>query len=253
MDKAFLNVPLNIKAEDIKESGEFKGLGSLFDKSPDSYGDIINPGAFSETLAKGGRNKTGIAMLWQHRSDKIPGVWKSLMENKKGLPVEGQLALKTTLGRDVYEIMKLSAEIGTFKLALSIGYDAQDFEYVTQKDTDRKIRVLKKVELWEISIVTFPAKIGATVSTVKMIEDAKTERELENSLREAGLSKNAAQYVVKLCRPSLREANTEIRDGNFSDILDELKQVNQNLLFSNNENSNEGLSGILNSLKQINV
>ena len=256
MDKKFLDVPLEVKASDIKEDGTFKGHGSLFDKTPDSYGDVINRGAFSETLAQGGRNKTGIAMLWQHYSDKIPGVWLSLAEDKKGLPVEGQLALKTTLGRDVYEIMKLGAEAGTFKLGLSIGYDAKDFEYETLKDNNKKIRILKRVELWEISLVTFPAKIGAIVSTVKTIEDAKTERELEKALREAGsLSKSAAQYIVKLCRPSLREAGTVVGNGSLLTILDGLKQINQDLLQQKKvaDAEDKGLSGILNSLKQINV
>lgn len=255
MDKKFLDVALEVKASDIKEDGTFKGHGSLFDKTPDSYGDIIARGAFSETLANGGRNKTGIAMLWQHYSDRIPGVWLSLAEDKKGLPVEGQLALKTTLGNDVYEIMKLGAELGTFKLGLSIGYDAKDFEYMIPKDGDRKIRILKKVELWEISLVTFPAKIGAMVSTVKTIEDAKTERELEKALREVGLSKSAAQYVVKLCRPSLREANTVVENGSLLTILDGLKQINQSLLQQKvvADTEDKGLSGILNSLKQINV
>ena len=84
-EKQYMAVPFEVKAEDIKEDGTFEGYGSLFDKKPDAYRDIIAPGAFTKSLKRGGRNKTGVAMLWQHNRDQIPGVWASLEEDKKGL------------------------------------------------------------------------------------------------------------------------------------------------------------------------
>jgi len=242
----YLDIPFEVKAEDIKKDGTFKGWGSLFNRSPDAHRDLVSRGAFTETLAKGGRNRTGVAMLWQHRSDKIPGVWKSLMENKKGLAAEGKLALATQLGNDVYEIMKLGAELGTFKLGLSIGYDALEFEV----DKKKKIRDLKKVDLWELSIVTFPAKLGATVTTVKQIKGAKTERELERILREVeGLSECSAKLLVKMCKPSLREAGRDdalLHDDVLSGILDGLKETNQDLeAFQKNNQIASSIKGIL--------
>lgn len=221
--KSYLDFPFEVKAEDISEDGTFKGYGSLFVKNPDAHGDIIAPGAFTKTLSQGGRNKTGIAMLWQHRSDQIPGVWQSLTEDSKGLATAGKLAVKTRLGSDVYEIMKLAAELKTFNMSMSIGYDPIEYEI----DEKKKIRTLKEINLWEISIVTFPARLGATITQVKSIEDAKTERELEEVLRESGLSKSAALYVVKLCKPSLREsADGIVGPELLSGILDSLKEVN---------------------------
>jgi HK97 family phage prohead protease len=166
-------------------------------------------------------------MLWQHRPDKIPGVWASMMEDKKGLDCTGRLALNTILGKDVYEIMKLAAELGTFKLSMSIGYDPIEYEI----DEKKRVRTLKEVELWETSIVTFPARTGATITTVKSIEDAKTERELENVLRDSGLSRSAAQYLVKLCKPSLRESGGGAGDEAcfLSGILDRLKETNKDI------------------------
>ena len=248
MPLEYLDVPFEVKATDIKEDGTFSGYGSLFDRKLDAHRDLVSPGAFLDTLTKGGRNGTGVAMLWQHRPDKIPGVWSALREDKKGLFSEGRLALNTTLGKDIYEIMKLGAELGTFRLSQSIGYDAIEYEV----DEKKKIRDLKKVDLWELSICTFPAKLGATVTTVKSIEDARTERELEAVLRESGLSKSVAQYVVKLCKPSLREAG----DGNLkpcmlSGILDGLREVNTDLdRFI--EVKTTGLNGILSSLIEAN-
>ena len=236
-ERKYIDVPFDIKFEDIKEDGTFKGHASLFDQVPDSYRDLVARGAFKETLSSGGRNKSGIAMLYQHRSDKIPGVWVSLGEDTKGLMAEGQLALDTQLGKEIHAIMRLGIKTGTFKFGLSIGYDALDFDYHTPAGESRKVRTLKKVDLWEISIVTFPAKIGTDILDVKkidvkQIEEAKTERELEKTLREVeGLSECSVKLLVKMCKPFLREGVKNIEgtldDGSLSEILDGLKKFNE--------------------------
>lgn len=224
MDKDYLDIPFEVKAEDISEEGRFKGYGSTFGGSPDAYGDIVVSGAFLSSLSRGGRNKSGIPMLWQHNASQVPGVWTDLAEDKRGLKVEGQLALKTQLGLETYELMKLGGVKG-----LSIGYDVVTYE----RDEKRKVRLLKEVDLWEISLVTFPANTHARVTSVKAIEEAKTERELEEALREASLSKSAAQYIVKLCRQSLRESvsgDGQVRPPMMlSGILDSLKAANEEL------------------------
>ncbi len=229
----YLDIPFSIKSEDIAEDGMFSGMGSLFDNEPDAHRDLVARGAFSETLIKGGRNKTGIMMGWQHDTRGMPpGVWLDLREEPKGLFAKGQIALDTALGKDAYSIMKLGAKTGMWRFSLSIGYDPIESEYQKVKvgDATIDVRLLKKVDLWEVSIVNFPAKLGANIITVKSIEDAKTERELELVLRESGLSKSAAQYVVKLCKPSLREAeNRLLEQGMLSEILEGLKKVNNDL------------------------
>jgi len=225
MSPLYIDVPFEVKAADIKEDGSFRGYASLFNRKPDAHGDLVSKGAFLDTIAKGGRNESGVAMLWQHDVSKIPGIWSSLQEDNKGLVSDGRLAINTTLGKDVHEIMKLAAEIGTFKLGQSIGYDAIEYDV----DEKKKIRDLKKVELWEISLVTFPAKLGANVLTVKSIEETKTPRELEDLLREAGLSNSIAKYLVKLCRPSLREAGEmgPLEAGLLAEILASLTKTNE--------------------------
>ena len=224
MQPLYLDFPFEVKAADIKEDGSFRGYASLFNRKPDAYGDIVSKGAFLDTIAKGGRNGTGVALLWQHDVKQIPGVWTSLREDSKGLVSEGRLAINTTLGKDTHEILKLAAEVGTFKLGQSIGYDAIEYE----DDEKKKTRDLKKIELWEISLVTFPAKLGANVLTVKSIEGAETPRELEDLLREAGLSNSIAKYLVKLCRPSLREAGKigPVEAGLLANVLASLTQTN---------------------------
>ncbi|MCK5606772.1 HK97 family phage prohead protease, partial [Candidatus Pacearchaeota archaeon] len=62
--------------EDGDEAGVFTGYGSTFGGKPDSYGDIVVAGAFRNTLAKGGRNGNGVAMLWQHEMHNPIGIWE---------------------------------------------------------------------------------------------------------------------------------------------------------------------------------
>ena len=191
--------PFELKEDGMTESGIFSGYASMFGGEPDSYGDVIVQGAYSETLEKGGRNGTGIAMLWQHDITKPIGVWKKIEENKKGLQVEGQLALSTQAGKEAYELMKMGAIKG-----LSIGYQVGKDGYDT--DEKRKIRKLKTIELWEISPVTFPASVRAQITGVKeSIVNAKTERQLEDALRDAGLSKSVARYISSVMKKDLSD------------------------------------------------
>jgi len=209
MENKYLNFKCEFK--EIKDDGTFSGYASIFDSEPDSYDDIVMKGAFHKTIMHNGRNKNGIAMLYQHDAHRPIGIWTMLKEDDIGLYVEGKLAINTTDGKDAHELMKFGALKG-----LSIGYDAKVAEY----NQETGIRTLKEIELWEISPVTFPAKITATITSVKAIEDATNERELENALRESGLSKSAAQFVVKLCKPTLLRESTEEADRLLQIIKD---------------------------------
>lgn len=204
----YYNCPFEINQKDITDTGVFEGFGSTFGGKPDSYGDIIKEGAFSETLKKGGRNGNGVAMLWQHKSDNPIGVYSKIVEVQKGLAVTGQLALEVQQGKEAYILMKMGALNG-----LSIGWDllrdsdGNRFEDSFEMSKNNKIRYLKRLELWEISPVTFPANTRATITSVKaVIEEAKNIREFENALREEGnLSIQAAKYIASLCKPKLEE------------------------------------------------
>jgi len=220
-ERKHIDIPFEIKEADVLSDGSFKGFGSTFGGKPDSYGDVVNQGAFSKTIKEGGRSGNGVALLWQHNAEQPIGVWNQLEETSKGLKVHGQLAMKTQLGQEAYELLKMKAIKG-----LSIGFDTKDFEIVESNKGKTRTRYLKEVALWEISLVTFPANTRASVTSIK---EMKTERDLENYLRESGnLTKAASQYLVKLCRPAL----IAMRDSDDSgptmmeSILDGLKQMN---------------------------
>ena len=141
------------------------------------------------------------------------------------------------MAQEAYELMKVGAIKG-----LSIGFNPTVKEY----DDNKKVRYIKEVDLWEISLVTFPANTRAKVTVVKAIEEANNVRDMENALREAGLSNSISKYIAKLCKPSLREAETVESDSGLLSILDSLRKTNTD--FEENRNINN----ILQSLKRVN-
>ena len=175
-----LDIPFKIKA--VSEDGLFSGYGSVFGVV-DSYKEVVAPGAFTESLS----NRTP-ALLWQHRSGEPIGVYTSVKEDSVGLQVEGKLALKTTRGAEAYELLKMEAISG-----LSIGFITREDNY----DRVTGIRTLKKIDLWEVSLVTFPANDSARVSAVKGVQSINSLSDAEAYLRDAGgLSRREALALV---------------------------------------------------------
>lgn len=148
--------PLAVKS--LGDDGSFVGYASVFGKV-DSQNEVVAPGAFRRTLANGKAQMRVPAMLWMHDPTAPIGLWLQLAEDKNGLAVEGRLALSTQKGREAYELLKMGAIDG-----LSIGYRVVS----SRIDSKRKVRVLTDVELFEISLVTFPSNDAARVSAVKM-------------------------------------------------------------------------------------
>lgn len=176
--------PFQLKA--LSNDGTFEGYGSVFGVE-DSYGDVVEPGAFKASLDAWKSKGKMPALLWQHRSDSPIGVWKSMAEDEHGLRVEGALALKTQQGAEAYELLKLGAISG-----LSIGYAIPrgGGEWDPKTEQFR----LKQVDLWETSLVTFPANEAAQVEAVKTaLESPKT---FERFLRDAGLSAREAKALM---------------------------------------------------------
>lgn len=227
-DIEIFDMPFSVKASDVTPDGVFKGIASPFGGKPDDGGDIVLPGAFTETLAAGGRNGSGVLLLRDHDRKRIPGVWSLLEERKQGLFVEGQLAVgenETPLGDETHKLLRMGAI-----QHLSMGFRSEEFEI----DEKRGVRTLKKVVLWEISIVPFPMATRAKITGVKaldLIREAKTVRELDNALREAGLSRNITKHIVKLCTPGLREeGQVDEGDALMGVLLKELQQANKGLV-----------------------
>lgn len=173
----------------MDQDGAIEGYGAVFGNI-DRGSDVIQKGAFAQSLM--GAEK--VAMLWQHDPSQPVGVWDDVSEDDNGLKVAGRLLTKTTGGRNTYELIKGGAVDG-----LSIGYRTVDQE----KNADGT-RLLKTLDLWEVSIVTFPmnslARIGKSDTEKLTMEMAAnmTERELGRWLaRDAKLSRSLVETLLR--------------------------------------------------------
>ena len=162
---------------------KFAGYASVFN-GLDSYGDTILPGAYSKTIVE---RERPIAMRWNHHGPVI-GKWLAVSEDEKGLYVEGELTPGHSVAEDAYASMKHGAVTG-----LSIGYRLP----AGGSEKTENGRLLKQINLVEISIVEEPADNAARIADVKALDDIDTFKEIEAILREAGgFSRSFATALV---------------------------------------------------------
>lgn len=192
-----LYAPLEVKfLDDGADAGTFEGYGAVFG-NVDSYGDVIQKGAFRDTLKDWKKAGKLPPMLVQHGgwmmtdTDGLPvGKWEAMSEDDTGLAVKGRLInLDTERGKNIYGAMKEGVLDG-----ISIGYRAKEFALGTKPDEPR--RTLKKIDLFEVSVVTFPANGAARVEAVKGAQGVRTIREFEDFLRDAGFSNAQAKAIA---------------------------------------------------------
>ncbi len=134
----------------VTDGTVISGYASLFGKS-DQGGDTVERGAYGASLAQG----RGVKMLWQHDPAQPIGVWDEVREDERGLWVKGRLLTDVAKGREAASLIGAGAIDG-----LSIGYRT-----VKARKDDKGGRLLSELELWEVSLVTFPmlpdARVGA--------------------------------------------------------------------------------------------
>lgn len=159
----------------VAADGTFDGYASLFGKV-DLGRDVVEAGAFAASLAR--RGAAGVRMLYQHDPAAPIGTWAEIREDARGLYVRGRLALGAPRAREVHALMREGALDG-----LSIGFRA------VRARTDAKsgIRRILEVDLWEISVVTFPMLPEARIGAVKARRraPASTALRLVDTIRRA--------------------------------------------------------------------
>ena len=189
-DKDIIEVKSELKAWDDENSSEeygmFEGYGSVFGNK-DLGNDVIEKGAFTKSIKR--RTNKGVKLLYQHKSDMPIGVFDEIKEDDHGLVVKGRLALKTQAGAEAYELLKMGALDG-----LSIGFKINPSEVSYDRRSNK--RIIKEVDLMEVSLVTFPMNPQATVRSVKGQEISI--REWEKGMRDAfNLSRSESKMAAK--------------------------------------------------------
>ncbi len=145
--------PCDLKS--VEADGTFTGYASLFGEV-DLGQDLVMPGAFRESLRL--RGARGVKLLFQHDPNEPIGVWLELAEDSRGLFARGRLMPEVTRAREVLSLMRAGALDG-----LSIGFRTVK----GRTDPATGVRRLDQIDLWEISVVTFPMLPEARVSAVK--------------------------------------------------------------------------------------
>ncbi len=203
-----------LELKQLDETGTFSGYGAVFN-NVDRNGDKIVPGAFAKSLERHLKAGTAPKMLWNHDPDHLLGVWPSLKEDSRGLNVTGKFVLETVMGSEKHALMKAGAITG-----MSIGY------MTIADEIQGNVRLLKEIDLWEVSLCTFPANDNARVRAVKSdqpladfarrLRDGEPPeiKEFEDILREAGVPKALA---VKIASHGYAKAIRSDSEGKAND------------------------------------
>lgn len=211
LNKKRLDIPFEIKS--ISDTGAFTGYGSVFGVK-DGYSDIVIKGAFANSLNKWKEKGRLPALLWQHKMDEPIGYYTKMVEDDNGLYLEGQLLIDDDpLAKRAHAHMKAKSLSG-----LSIGYILNDYDY----DKEKSAFILKDIDLWEVSVVTFPANDEARIDNVKSIfesGDIPPPREIERVLRDVGLSRTQAKAFMSEGYSSLKQRDVSNSEENALKIL----------------------------------
>ncbi|MEO0387565.1 MAG: HK97 family phage prohead protease [Pseudomonadota bacterium] len=157
----------------LKE-GVIEVYASLFGR-PDQGGDVVSQGAYARSLARTDRPGGAVKMLWQHDPLHPIGVWTEIREDVRGLYVRGRILTDVALGREALALLEAGAIDG-----LSIGYHTVRAEKLAEGG-----RKLLEVDLWEVSVVTFPMLPEARVHAPASPADAALAEDLATVLTEA--------------------------------------------------------------------
>lgn len=163
----------------VTDGTEIEGYASLFGHA-DQGNDVVAQGAYDSSLKRLAEADRRVKLLWQHDPAQPIGVWDEVREDAKGLYVKGRLLTEVAKGREAARLIEAGAIDG-----LSIGYRT----IKASRDAEGR-RVLNEVELWEVSLVTFPMLPEARIG-------AKAEASADDALRElAGVFQHARHVLA---------------------------------------------------------
>ena len=212
------SLPFEVKSID-DEKNIFEGYASVF-RNVDSYGDIVEPGAFTKTIQERGDK---VKVLWQHDPYTPIGKAVHLEEDNHGLYVKAQI-FDTVAGQDAMKLIK-----GGVIDELSIGYRTIKDEW----DKERNARILKEVQLFEFSPVTFAANSAAMITAAKNDDLTSALLELNNELKAGKVLSEKNKTLVKNAIEALQAllnaagADDEEKGGQNPDVKEIMDLINE--------------------------
>ena len=158
----------------VLEGHRIEGYASVFE-TPDQGGDVVKPGAYAASLKRIASGRGRVRMLWQHDPAQPIGVWDEVREDARGLYVKGRLLTEVGRAREAAVLLEAGAIEG-----LSIGYRTRRAERGPEGQ-----RLLRELDLWEVSLVTFPMLPDARVGGKGDRPEEGPERVLAEALSSA--------------------------------------------------------------------
>ena len=174
LERKFCRFDDELSVTEAKDGTVIEGYASLFG-ARDQGGDVVEPGAYAASLKRLGEEGRRVKMLWQHDPAQPIGIWDEVREDGRGLYVKGRLLESVGRAREAAALIAAGAIDG-----LSIGYRT-----VKAAKDDKGLRLLKELELWEVSLVTFPMLPSARVGAKGDVPEDSGLRELAAALRDA--------------------------------------------------------------------
>ena len=198
MDRLFKSYG-EVKAGD---AGTISGYFSTYDRIPDSYGDVIAPGAFTETIKAREESGHPFPLCWNHDLDQIIGKVDKIEDTEKG-PLMTASFFDTPLAQEKREIVK-SGVVFQFSFA----YDVKDAAVVTLED-GTKANELRQIDLFEVSIVPIPANPRAEVTSIKS-EEPEVKSGRRNSKKDADVINQIITLAQSLLDDEVVEEEPEV-------------------------------------------
>ena len=165
----------------VTDGQVIEGYASLFGAC-DQGGDVVAEGAYAASLKRLTAERRQVRMLWQHDPAQPIGVWDEVREDGRGLFVKARILEAVAKGREAAALLAAGAIDG-----LSIGYRTRK-AVTSDRGPNKGKRLLQELELWEVSLVTFPMLPSARVA-------AKGERP-DDTLRELAAVFEAARQEI---------------------------------------------------------
>lgn len=198
--------------------GRFTGLASTFGPEPDRGGEVVARGAFKRTIERLSREGARLPLLWNHDAAEPIGYIETLAETDVGLEVTGRLMMEMRNAKVAYDLMTNQAAY------MSIGYKLLDGE-----QRDDGVRILRDLDLAEISVVTTPMNPAARVMSVKS-QILESPVAFEKAAREAlGLSAREAKRLSRGGWQALAKADDTQDDAALATLAQRLHTITKSM------------------------
>ena len=214
-------------AEEDEGSGQISGYFSTYDRIPDAYGDIVAPGAFTDTIKAREASGHPFPLCWNHDLNQIIGKVDSIKDDPEKGPLMTASFFDTPLAQEKREIVK-SGVVYQFSFA----YDIREASKVELED-GTKAYELRKLDLFEVSIVPIPANQNAVMTDIK--SGKRNSQKDEETIKEAISALESAANALKTLLdnndgkddPEDNPEGEDPKDGNpeFKQLIERSKEI----------------------------